>query len=50
MCRLGAKVTAIDASQKNINVASFHSKQNNLKINYLCSSPENMDLKKNLNH
>ena len=32
MCRLGAKVTAIDASQKNINVASFHSKNNNLKI------------------
>ena len=46
MCRLGAKVTAIDASQKNINVASFHSKKNNLKINYLCSSPENIDLKK----
>ena len=46
MCRLGAKVTAIDASQKNINVASFHSKKNNLKINYLCSSPDNMDLKK----
>ena len=46
MCRLGAKVTAIDASQKNINVASFHAKKNNLKINYLCSSPENMSLKK----
>ena len=46
MCRLGARVTAIDASQKNINVASFHSKKNNLKINYLCSSPENINLKK----
>ena len=46
MCRLGAKVTAIDASQKNINVASFHSKKNNLKINYFCSSPENINLKK----
>jgi len=46
MCRLGAKVTAIDASQKNINVASYHSKKNNLKINYLCSSPENMVMKK----
>ena len=46
MCRLGAKVTAIDASQKNINVASFHSKKNNLKINYLCSSPEKLNIKK----
>ena len=46
MCRLGAKVTAIDASQKNINVASFHSNQNNLKINYLCSSPEKINLNK----
>ena len=25
MCRLGAKVTAIDASEKNINVAKLHS-------------------------
>ena len=48
MCRLGAKVTAIDASQKNINVASFHSKKNNLKINYLCTSPEKINLKKKI--
>ena len=46
MCRLGAKVTAIDASQKNISVASFHAKKNDLRINYLCSSPENISLKK----
>ncbi len=46
MCRLGAKVTAIDASKNNINVASLHSKKNKLKINYLCSSPENISLKK----
>ena len=46
MCRLGAKVTAIDASQKNINVASFHSSKNKSKINYLRSSPENINLKK----
>ena len=46
MCRLGAKVTAIDASQKNINVASYHSNKNKLKINYLCSSPERLNLKK----
>ena len=48
MCRLGAKVTAIDASQKNINVALFHSNKNKLKINYLCSSPEKISLKKKL--
>ena len=46
MCRLGAKVTGIDASQKNIDVASYHSKKNKLNINYLCSSPENIKLKK----
>ena len=46
MCRLGAKVTAIDASQKNINVASFHSKKNKLNINYLCTSPEKINIKK----
>ncbi|MDC3231407.1 bifunctional 2-polyprenyl-6-hydroxyphenol methylase/3-demethylubiquinol 3-O-methyltransferase UbiG [Candidatus Pelagibacter sp.] len=40
MCRLGATVTGIDASNKNINVAKLHSKKNNLKINYYCSSPE----------
>ena len=40
MCRLGATVTGIDASDKNINVAKIHSKKDNLKINYFCSSPE----------
>ena len=42
MCRLGAKVTAIDASKKNISVAKLHSKKNNLKINYICTSPEKL--------
>ena len=42
MCRLGAKVTAIDASEKNINVAKFHSKKNNLNIDYICTSPEKL--------
>ena len=46
MCRLGAEVTAIDASQKNIDVAVYHAKKNNLKINYLCSSPEKINLNK----
>ena len=44
--RLRAKVTAIDASKKNIQIAKFHAKKNNLKINYLCSSPEKLNLNK----
>ena len=40
MARLGAKVTGIDASEKNIKVAKIHSKESNLEINYLNSSPE----------
>ena len=43
MARLGAKVTGIDASKKNINVADLHAKKNGLKINYLNTSPENMN-------
>ena len=42
MARLGASVTGIDASEKNINVARLHSKKSNLQINYLNSSPENL--------
>ena len=34
MCRLGAEVTGIDASWKNIKIAESHSKKNSLKINY----------------
>jgi len=43
MSRLGGKVTGIDASEKNINIAKLHSKKNNLKINYINSSPENLN-------
>ena len=46
MCRLGANVTAIDASNKNITIANLHAKKNNLKINYICSSPEKIKTKK----
>jgi 2-polyprenyl-6-hydroxyphenyl methylase/3-demethylubiquinone-9 3-methyltransferase len=46
MCRLGGKVTAIDASKKNIDVARFHSKKNKLKIQYLCASPEKLKINK----
>ena len=42
MARLGGNVTGIDASEKNIKIASLHSKENNLKINYLNKSPEQM--------
>ena len=34
MCRLGAKVTGIDASEKNIKVAKLHSEKNSLQIDY----------------
>ena len=40
MCRLGATVTGIDASEKNIEIAKIHAKKNNLNINYICTSPE----------
>ena len=43
MARLGANVTGIDASEKNINIAKLHSKKNGLKINYLNASPENLE-------
>ena len=41
--RLGGKVTGIDASEKNIKVAQLHAEKNNLTINYLNKSPENLD-------
>lgn len=43
MSRLGAKVTGIDASEKNIEVAKLHAKKNSLDINYLNTSPEKLD-------
>jgi len=43
MARLGANVTGIDASEKNISIAKLHSKKNSLKINYLNASPENLE-------
>ena len=42
MARLGANVTGIDASEKNIKIAQIHSEENNLKINYIHSSPERL--------
>ena len=46
MTRLGANVTGIDASNKNISIAKLHAKKKNLKINYLCSSPEKLKIQK----
>ena len=43
LSRLGGSVTGIDASEKNIKVASLHSKKNNLKIRYLNKSPEQLN-------
>ena len=45
MARLGANVTGIDASEKNINVARLHSKKSGLQINYLNKSPESLNEK-----
>ena len=42
MARLGGNVTGIDAAEKNIKIASLHSKKNNLKINYINKSPEQL--------
>ena len=46
MQRLGANVTGIDASIKNIKIAKLHAKKNKLNINYLCASPEKLKIKK----
>ena len=48
MCRLGAQVTGIDASEKNIKIADLHAQQNKLKIKYLNTSPENFLIQINL--
>ena len=46
MSRMGANVTGIDASDKNIKIAKLHSKKNKLKINYFCKSPEKLKITK----
>ena len=46
MHRLGGKITGMDASNKNIQIAKIHAKKNNFKIDYICSSPENFKSKK----
>ena len=40
LSRLGAKVTGIDASDRNIKIAKMHLKKSKLDIDYYCSSPD----------
>ena len=48
MTRLGASVTGIDASDKNINIAKLHAKKINLISNIYAHLLKNLKLKKNL--
>jgi 2-polyprenyl-6-hydroxyphenyl methylase/3-demethylubiquinone-9 3-methyltransferase len=43
MYRLGADITGIDASLKNINIAKAHAKKNGLNIQYMNKSPEQIN-------
>ena len=36
----------VSSSIKNIRIAKLHAQKNNLKINYLCSPPEKLEIKK----
>jgi len=45
LSRLGASITGVDASYNNIKAAKLHSKEMSLNINYICNSPENLNLK-----
>ena len=40
LSRLGATVTGIDASERNIKIAKMHLKKSKLDIDYYCSSPD----------
>ncbi len=44
LSRLGAKITGIDASRQNIEIAKIHSKQMSLNIKYINTSPEKLNL------
>ena len=43
--RLGAKITGVDASKENIEIARIHSKEMNLNIDYIQCSPEKLNFK-----
>jgi len=40
LARMGAKMTSIDASESNIEVAKIHAAQSGLEIDYRCATPE----------
>lgn len=42
LARLGGKVTGIDASEKNIKIASLHAQKSGLDIDYKCISAEEL--------
>ena len=44
--RLGASMTGIDASEKNIEIAKFHANEMNLNIDYINCAPEKLEIKK----
>ena len=46
LARIGADVTGIDASEKNIKVASLHAEKSNLDINYINTTAEDLAAKK----
>ncbi len=46
LCRLGANVTAIDASDQNIAIAKEHAKLQGLDIKYICTTAEELTKKK----
>ena len=45
LSRLGATVTGIDASDRNIKIAKMHLKKSKLDIDYFCSSPDKFNAK-----
>ncbi len=45
MARLGAEVTGVDASERNISIAKIHAEQSGLEINYLATTSEELAAK-----
>ena len=43
LARLGAQVTAIDASEKNIKIAKLHAEKENLSIDYRFTTAEELN-------
>ena len=43
MARLGARVTAVDPAERNIEIARAHARSNGLEIDYRCGAVEDLD-------